>query len=159
MVSYELLIRSNLNLMLCWIFLALNLAYSPREIPEMQRNCSPTLCCLLLLELARSGSLWWLGLEQLAQIIPETSQSWGWWIHPSVGTAEEQDGCTAVFESSWSWQVLAIRSVYLFPICWSLFALHCVHWSQWDAPARYSAVHPRELSSLMSREGQPTQEL
>lgn len=72
----------------------------------MQRNCCSTLCHLLLLELSHpwNGSLWCLGLEQLAQIIPEISQ--GWWIHPGVGTAEEWMGallCLRAAGSGMSW--------------------------------------------------------
>lgn len=46
MVSEELLIRRNccsFHLLLCYVFHALHLSYSPRELPEMQRNYSPTL--------------------------------------------------------------------------------------------------------------------
>lgn len=50
-----------------------------------------------------------------------------------------------------SWLFVAYLAV---SICFPLCALITVR----DAPARYSCVHAGELSCLMSREAQPTQE-
>lgn len=162
MVSYELLIRSNLNLILCWISLTLNLAYSPHELPEMQRNCSPALCCLLLLE--RSPCTGWLPLVDGFGAISSGNS----WNEPELGLMNpsrrgHSRGVGWVHCCVWEQLELAGpgNKICLFapcltvPFCSPLCALITVR----DAPARCSSVHPRELSSLMSREGQPTEEL
>lgn len=57
---------------------------------------------------------------------PEPSGRW------SAYQREHRSRTGARFENSWSWRVLAIRSVYLVPLWQSLFAPHCVRWSQWE---------------------------
>lgn len=117
MVSEELLIRRNccsLHVLLCY---ALNLSYSPHELPKMQKNCIDYLNGAH----ACSGCPSWLGLQQSLWLVSEMSHSPEpsgvpvWAEHTGgIGVLVSLRG--AVFENIWGGQVLAIRSIYLFPI-------------------------------------------
>lgn len=69
----------------------------------------------------------------------------------------------AVFENGWSWQFLAVSSIYFVPCLTVPFSSPlCAPITVRDAPKRIqwqSSVHSGKLSCLMNREWQPTHEL
>lgn len=95
-----------------------------------------SLCCFLLLELSHPMKCLPL-VVGFGAINPDNS-----WNEAELGL--KWGGCTVVFESSWSWQVVAVRSVYLFPVWQCLFAFHCVHWSQWEMPLQGTALYMQQ---------------